>query len=55
MSYFVGIPPYFFSIFSLNSHGFINIHEYYNIIICIFDHLVNMLRLSIYLKASLVL
>ena len=49
-----GIPPKFSSIFSLISHGFINIYEYYNKIICILDHLVNMLCLSIYLKPSLV-
>ena len=54
MSNFVGKPPQFSSIFSLNSHGFINIHENYKIIICISDHFVT-IRLGINLKASVVL
>ena len=54
MNNLVGIPfncPVFFLIFN----GFINIHKYYNKIICIFDHLVNMLYLSINFKQSSVL
>ena len=41
-----GITQKFSSIFSLISHGFINIYEYYDKIICILDHLVNMLNMS---------
>ena len=33
MRNFVGISPSFSSIFSQNAHGFINIHEYYNVTI----------------------
>ena len=56
MSNFVGIYPLNFQdFFSLKSHDFINIHEYYKMIICIFDHSVNMLCLSIDLKARSVL
>ena len=40
-------------IFSLNSHGTINTHEYHNMIIYIFDHLVNMLCLNINLRQVL--
>ena len=36
----VGISPYF-KHFSQNSHGFINIHEYYNMFILKFYHLLN--------------
>ena len=51
MSNFVGKSPYFSRFFSLKSHDFINIHEYYKMIICIFDHSVNIIYLSIDLKA----
>ena len=43
MSNFVGIPPLIFKHFSQNAHGVINIHEYYNMIILKFDHLLNIL------------
>ena len=43
MSNFVGISPSFSSIFSQNALGVINIHEYYNMIILKFDHLLNIL------------
>ena len=49
MSNFVGKSPYF-RFFSLKSHDFINIHEYYKMIICIFDHSVNIIYLSIDLR-----
>ena len=41
MSNFVGISPSFSSIF--HAHGFINIHEYYNMTILKFDNLLNKL------------
>ena len=41
-----GITPKFSSIFPLISHSFINIYEYYDKIISILDHLVNMLNMS---------
>ena len=46
MSNFVGKPFLIFQYFSLKSHGFINIHEYYKIIICISDHFVNIICLG---------
>ena len=55
MSNFVGKLPYISNIFSLNSHVFTNIHEYYKIIICISDHFVTMICLGINLKAILIL
>ena len=55
MSNSICIPLNFLVFFSQNSHGFINIHEYYDMIICIFDHLVNRLCVSLNSKASLVL
>ena len=42
MSNFVGLSPHFL-VFSQNAHGFINIHEYYNMIILKFDDLLNIL------------
>ena len=55
MSTFVGICPPFSCIFSLVSRVFINFNEKFNLIICILDHKVNMLCLSINLKPGLVL
>ena len=55
MSTFVGISPQFSCIFSLMSRVFTNFIEKFNSIICILDHLVNMLCLSINLKPGLVL
>ena len=55
MSTFVGISPPFICIFSLISRVFINSNEKFNLIICILDHLVNMLCLSTNLKPGLVL
>ena len=49
MSNFVGISPS--SIFSQNAHGVINIHEYYNMIILKFDHMLHIL-LSQHLSKS---
>ena len=53
MSHFVGISPLFSSIFSQNAHGFINIHEYYYMIILKLDHLLKYYCLSINLKPNL--
>ena len=57
MNNFVGISPKLSSIFSQYFHGFINIHEYYNMIISKFDHYVKhtIVFLSNNLKPSLVL
>ena len=55
MSYIVGIPLNFSCNFSLNSHVFININEKQNKIICIMNHLVNMMCNPINLKIGLVL
>ena len=43
MSNFVGISPSFSSIFYQNAHGFINIHEYFNMTILKFYNLLNLL------------
>ena len=50
MSNFVGIPPYISCIFSRIFHGFINILETINQMICILDHLINVMGLKINLK-----
>ena len=55
MSNIVGIALNFSCNVSLNSHVFININEIQNKIICILDHLVNMMCLPINLKLGLVL
>ena len=55
MSTFVGISPQLSCIFSLISRVFTNFNEKFDLIICILDHLVNMLCLSINLKPSVVL
>ena len=55
MNTFVGIIPQFFCISSLISRIFTNFNENFNFIICILDHLVNILCLSINLKPGLVL
>ena len=39
--------------FSLNSNVFINIHDYANLIICIFEHWMKVLCLNIQLEPSL--
>ena len=41
-----------FMYFSQKFHGFINIHEYYNMIICIVDHLVNIIMSLHYIKTE---
>ena len=43
MSNFVGISPSFSNIILKNAHGFINIHEYYNMTVLKFDDLLNIL------------
>ena len=47
-----GITPKFSSIFPIISHSFINIYEYYDKIISILDHLVNMLNMSQHLSKT---
>ena len=51
---FCRYTPCFFNKFSPTSHVFINIHEYENKIICISNHEVKELYLSLYLVPSLV-
>ena len=50
MSNIVGIPLNFSCNYFLTSHVFININENQHKIICLLDHLVNMLCLPINLK-----
>ena len=47
------VHPLIFTIFSLISNIFINIHEYANLIICISEHWVKVLCLKIQLVPSL--
>ena len=54
MRYFVG-KLLNFPVYSLNAYGFINIHDYFKVIICISDLFVTILFLGFNLKASLVL
>ena len=53
MSTFVGVSPQFSCIFSLISRVFTNFNKKFNLIICILDHSVNVLCLSINLKPGL--